>query len=259
MKKIIIVGVLILLLLGGSLWAFITYKKNHPASKTNETATTTVSTTVVDPLDVTLDFYNTWLTALKSTSTNPYTANLLARTEISSGVRSSVEQKHTSMKTGDRDPVLCQTKIPSRVGAKIVYNDNNKAEVLVLSRGDVVKSAFQSLVTLQAINGTWQIQKIECSEGETAAASEFDFEQSGNLLKESAKTPLDSKNLYLVFENDGQKGNAVQLFFDDKSMCSATDGSQAICDPAKLTEGTKVYIQAAMTEEGAVVKKLTPQ
>jgi hypothetical protein len=251
MKKIIIGSVGILLVASAS-WYLIKHNPSTPSQVDNTKAQ-------AGPADVTLSFYKQWLTALNSTTTDPFAANILDQDIVSVEVRTMVNQKHVVMKKDELDPVMCQVKRPQRVKVNLVYATTTEAQVLVLGTGGTVKSQQISLVTLGTVDGAWQIKKIECSNGEAAPVSEFDFEQTGSLLKGSAKPPLDPKNIYLTFKKDTEPENTIQLFFTASSLCVAKNGTKTVCNPAQLTEGTSALIQASMTEEGAVVKKLTLQ
>ena len=253
MKKIIIAGIATLLLTGTA-WYLIKHDIiNLPTNKSAEN-----SKTQTDPRKVTMDFYNQWLAAERSTTTDPYASNLLSQGVISPDLRSQIEQKHTAMKPSDQDPVMCQTKNPKSLTAKEVYATTTDAQILIYFRTVSERLPNQALATLHLVDGSWQIQKIECS-GEVAPISEFNFEQTGSLLKESAVAPLDPKNIYLVYKDGDQPESTVRLIFNASSLCIAKDGSKKVCVTGQLAENTKALIQANMTEEGAVVKKLTLQ
>jgi hypothetical protein len=109
------------------------------------------------------------------------------------------------------------------------------------------------------VDAKWQITKLDCSEGESAVAKEFNFEKTGFLLKDSIKPPFSKENWHLVYEQETQPGYVVPLTFDAESVCIAIDGSQTACDQSKLTEASQVFLQANMTETGAIVKRMTAQ
>ena len=251
MKKIIITALAIIILATAS-WYSIKHFKNNSTEDKN-------AKIQLGPQDVALDFYTQWLAAINSTSTDPYGAKLLEGPTISEEVRSFVMQKHTGAKKGAEDPVMCQVKRPQRLKTSLVYATTTEAQVLVIGQGGLVKSGYISIVTLGLVDGNWKIKKIECSGGETAPVTEFDFEETGSLLKGSAKPPLDPKNVYLTFKKENEPENTIQLLFNTTSLCIAKNGAKTACNPAQLSEGTKALIQASMTEEGAVVKKLTLQ
>jgi len=212
-----------------------------------------------DPLDLTLDFYNQWLADTKSTTTNPFQSGLINSQLLSSEVRSQIEKANTNRKDGDVDPVLCLPTAPKRVGGKVLQSQDGKAVILILPRGQEVKTNHQAVVSLTVLDSKWQITKLDCLEGESAAEKEFAFEKIGFLVKESIEPPYSKDSWHLVHEQEGQPGYVVPLAFTADSVCIGTDGSESACEPAKLKEVTKVLIQADMTETGAIVKRLTFQ
>ena len=69
-----------------------------------------------DPLDVTIDFYNSWLGALQSTTTDPYQSGLDKLPVLSVDVQTYIEKKRTERKDGDVEGVICQLTPPPRIG-----------------------------------------------------------------------------------------------------------------------------------------------
>lgn len=253
MKKyaILIASVVLLLVVLASAWYLIKVKGG------DQPGIDVVPTTERESaLDVSLDFYNSWLHALQSTTTDPYQAGLLDAPILSPEVRAEIERKHNEYKDGDFEPVLCQMETPKRVGGKEIYVTDTKSQIMMLARGMETKSQYQAIVTLEVVDNAWQIKKIECSQGDVAPESEFDFDQTGNLLKQSVQPPLDPSKWHLVFEENGEAGHVAPLTFDAMTLCVDVDGAEKACNLEQLSEGLKVRIQADMTEEGAVVKKL---
>lgn len=246
-KIIAITGLALLLIV--YLW-FNLFKADPEV--TNETVS---ATPVEDPLDVTIEFYNQWLDSSHSTTTNPKDAGLRDSAFLSSEVRQYITNTDTTPLANNLEPVLCQPSVPERVGGKAIYKQDTEAQVQVFARGSETKSAYQAVVDLKAVEGKWQISQIKCTQGEIAPVREFDFEQEGYLLK-SVPPPLDPQYWHLVYENRGEKGHTVPLFFDENSICISLDKTENTCDPSTFIEPSLVYIQAAMLESGAVVKKL---
>ena len=60
--------------------------------------------------------------------------------------------------------------------------------------------------------------------------------------------------LAFSFEENGTMGHTVPLFFDQTTVCIATNKTESICDPSTFTEPALVLVQAEMLESGAVVK-----
>jgi hypothetical protein len=216
------------------------------------------SAPVDEPLDVVIDFYNQWLSQVQSTTTNPFDSGLINSTRLSDGVRTVINEKRSTKIEGDLDAVLCQSSVPERVGGKEIYKTDTKSQVMILARGFETKSPYQAIVDTEVIEGNWQITKIECLQSEVAPVSEFDFERQGFLLK-SVVPPLNPEYWHLVYEENGILGHAIPLFFNAESICVSSDGTEAVCDPSKFVETTKVLIQAAMLDTGADVKRLTIQ
>ena len=248
-KIIAITGLALLLII--FLW--FNLFKTEPAS---EVITEPVSTIPAeDPMDVTVDFYNNWLDASLSTTTNPKDSGLRENPVLSAEVRKYINDTDTTPLANNLEPVLCQPTLPERIGGKTIYKQDMAAQVQILARGGETKSPYQALVDLKAIEGKWQISQISCTQGETAPVREFNFEQEGYLLK-SVPPPLDSKYWHLVYEIRGEKGHTVPLFIDDKTICISLDKSESICNPNSFIEPALVFVQADMLESGAVVKKL---
>ncbi len=249
---IIFSGGILLLVLVATAWFFL---KDNVGIGTSEQATQTIPTE--DAIDVTLDFYNSWLDALQSTTTDPYQLGLLGLPILSTEVRADIDKKHTERQDGDLEPVVCQLTTPKRVGGKAIYAKETEAQIMVLARGEEVKSPYMAIVTLEAVSGAWQIKDIACTQGEVGPEAEFDFEHSGFLLKQSVPAPLDSQYWHLVYEEtDGQTGYTARLYFNPESICISKEGVESVCTPDTLTEATKVFVSADMTEEGGVVKKM---
>jgi hypothetical protein len=239
MKKTkIIVGVVVLIVIVGLGWFFTKDSFKQQVSK-------------LDATDTVMNFYGDWLKAVKEpTSANPNKTNLANLPILSKALRSSLKE---ALKQSDStlDPVLCQTITPEEISTRTVYENTEKAQILVMSRDK--KVTMQALVTLNRYNDGWYIDNIECSPGEFAPEKEFSFESEGFLLKGSIPPPYDSKNWHLVFEENGKAGNVIPLFFGLETQCISLDGSKSVCKPDQFVEATKVSIHGQMTERGISV------
>lgn len=209
-----------------------------------------------DAFDVTIEFYNQWLSETQSTTTNPYDSGLINSPRLSNEVRTMIQDKRASKVEGDLDAVFCQSLVPERVGGKEIFKADTKAQIMILARGFETKSPYQSIVTLDAVDGNWQITKIECLQSEVAPVREYDFERTGFLLK-SVVAPLNPEYWHLVYEENGINGHAIPLFFDAESICVTASGEEAVCDPSRFMETSKVLLQADMLETGADVRRVT--
>ena len=207
-----------------------------------------------DPLDPTIEFYDNWLEAVKSTTTNPVEANLVNNEFLSESVREYISLAQTDTER-TVDPVLCQSTTPERLGAKVSFVLDSKAQLLIIARGGAEKSAEMAVVDLTVVNNKWQITNINCSAGESAPIREFSFERKGFLLK-SVPPPLNSEYWHLVFEENGQLGHTVPLFFNADSLCVAFDGTEMVCDETQFQDATQVIVKGEMTESGTIVKRV---
>lgn len=242
MKKTkIIVGVLVLVAIIGLVWFFARGAAEQQVSK-------------LDAIDTAGDFYHEWLKAAQSPTTADPSLKTLAKSPIlSEPLRERLvnAQKDSGATT---DPVLCQTTVPEDISMRRVYMSEDEAQILVTSKDKNVTN--QAFVILKSYNNGWYINDIQCSLGEFAPEREFSFEKEGYLLKGSIPKPYDPKNWHLVFEDSGEPGHVVPLFFDSESQCSSLDGSKSVCKPDQFTEATKVFVRSQMTERGANVKQL---
>jgi len=206
----------------------------------------------LDATDTVGDFYDGWLKAVKDPTSTPSQSDLAKSPILSKALRDNLK-KTLKQSPAVLDPVLCQTVIPEEISTRTVYENTEKAQILVMSRDKKVTE--QALVTLNRYNDGWYINDILCSPGEFAPEREFSFESEGFLLKASIPSPYNSKNWHLVFEENGQNGNVVPLFFDSESQCTSLDGSKSVCNPAQFTEATKVFVRGQMTERGVSVNR----
>lgn len=244
MKKSILVGVGIVVFVI-AVAAFWFWKNNDEPKKVK----------VLDPLDVTIEFYNEWLNALQSTTTNPFTVGLIDSPILSGEVRNDIQQKNQNRIDGDTYPLICQPKVPSRMGGKTIFANETEAQIMMMARGEEEKSGHLSIATLKLVENKWQIVKVECTQGEVAPFSEFSFEKRGFLLK-SVQPPLNPEFWHLVYEENGQLGYTVPLIFDGESLCTSLAGEESVCNPEQFIEASKVFVQSDMTESGAQVKRM---
>ena len=205
-----------------------------------------------EPVDIVLDFYNPWLEAVQGLTEDPYALGLHKAPVLSLELKKRIADAK-NREAGEVDPVLCQTGTPNQISARPVYVREDSAQVLVVSRdkGDTE----QAVVMLTRLNDGWYMSDILCSPGEFAPEREFSFDFEGFLLK-SVKPPLAAGNWHLVFEQNGEPGHVVPLFFTAESSCTGFDGNAAACDPSALIEPSRARVQGEMSETGVTVKKL---
>src|SRR6185503_17605630 len=102
------------------------------------------------------------------------------------------------------DPILCQTVVPKDITIRSVYEQKDKAQMLVTSKDKNVQK--QAVVTLNKSDDSWVINEIKCTDGEVAPVREFSFEQEGFLIKTSVPKPFNNQNWHIVFTQDGRAG-----------------------------------------------------
>ncbi len=241
MKNTKIIGVVIVLVaVVGLVWFFNKGPAQQQVSK-------------LDVTDTVGDFYGNWLKAVREpVNTKPNQKDLANSPILSPTLRDRL--KKTLNQPGTTlDPVLCQTVIPEKISTRTVYENTDKAQILITS-GDK-KVTEQALITLIKYKDGWFIDDIKCSPGEVGPEREFSFESVGFLLKGSMPPPYNSKNWHLIYEENGQTGNVIPIFFDSKSQCIGLDGSKSVCKPDQFTEAAKVSVHGQMTESGISVTR----
>jgi len=225
----------------------------------NDTPDASAPTTLLapegEPIDVVNEFYSNWLSARKSTSTDTKLDAVVADGPISI----ELKERILAAQAATQDPVLCQTAVPERTGARIISQTDTSAEAQVLSRGLPERSSLYARVTLAAVNGQWQIVAITCEDAATEpTAGEFTFVKEGYLLK-SVPPPLNSDYWHIVFTENDVSGHTAPLFFSETSLCVETDGSEAVCEPNQFIEPARVQVEGTMTEAGVEVARITFQ
>ena len=210
-----------------------------------------------DPVDVTLDFYELWLSAKKSTSTNPFAEGLTSSMTLSQTMSNKLSELEGKLGEEDLDPVLCQLSTPDGLRVRSIFKQEEAVQLLVLATKETKElSSTQASVTLSAHDGLWEITDITCSSGESAPIQgEFSFDREGYLLT-NIPAPLDPNSWYLVFEESGTPGHTVALILNNTSTCIATDATESVCSTDKFTQAMKAHVQGGMTEAGVDVKRI---
>ncbi len=205
-------------------------------------------------IDVTLDFYESWLSARRSTTTDPYKQDLANSAALSLVMSQKLIAAEPAFRDNGFDPVLCQSSLPEKLRSKPIFEQDKEAQILVFP-GDK-QSGVQAVVNLVAHDGFWEITGISCGSAEQASEQgEFTFEQDGFLLKEHVPSPLDSQYWHLVFEQEGTPGYTVPLFLS-KATCVLEGGTEETCRDDMFTETMRVRVKGDMTEAGAEVKRI---
>ena len=171
MNKTKIIGaVLVLIVIGGLVW-FLSKGEGGPGGQ---------QVSNLDVIDTVGNFYGQWLTAIKEpTTAEPNRVTLMKSPLLSKELKARLAKESTL--DASPDPVLCQTKTPENISTIRIFEETDKAQVLVISRDKKVTE--QAIVTLAKLDNGWYIDKIECSAGEFAPEREFSFEKECNLLK----------------------------------------------------------------------------
>ena len=205
-----------------------------------------------EPVDIVLDFYTPWLAAVQATTTDPYKEGLAKSPILSLELRKKIRDGKDHG-PAEADPVLCQVNTPTQITARPVFQHEDSAQVLVMSRDK--EFPRQAIVSLLKYKDGWFINDIQCSLGEFAPEREFSFDTEGFLLK-SVAPPLKAGTWHLVFEQNGQPGHVVPLFFNAESSCQEIDGTAGACDTSTFIEPSKARVQGEMSETGVTVKRL---
>ncbi len=241
-KKIIYIAVALILFVG----AFLIANRTHHDATVEQKVT-------IDSIEVASQFFNAWLEARQSTSTNPFDQNVAASEHITDDVRNYINGARDTYT--EKDPVLCLTQVPPRIGVRPVYEATTTAEVMVVPRKLETPVPQSAIVKLELIDKNWKIVNITCSNGEEAPVSEFSFERAGFATK-TLPAPYASDTWHIVFTQDDGRIGATPLLFDGESLCAAADGTESYCTSDKLVEGGRIYIKSNLTETGALIKHL---
>jgi len=205
-----------------------------------------------DPLDAVSSFYGDWFEARTSTTTDPYTLGLPADERLSQSVQEYISQAD---RNSEKDPVLCLTNLPPRIGSLPVFNVNGSAQYLVVARGIGGVTPDRAVVDLAVVGDKWLINKIECISGESAPEREFAFERTGYLLKHN-EPPLDPNTWYIVFEENGEDGHIAPLFFSETSLCINAGREESVCQPDNFTNAIQATVKGGMSEAGVEVQRI---
>ena len=225
-------------------------------SKAEEVAVVETQGVQGDPLDVALDFYETWRLAKVSTSTDPYQEGLAKATVLSSVLSKKIIDNEDLYKNQQKDIVICDESMVNDVKAKEVFSNETNAQVIIFAK-DKTTRGIQVLATLVGEGGYWKITEISCGAGEQDLnTGEFSFDYEGLLLKQSVPAPLDKKMWHLIFSQDDVPGYTTPLIFGDDSLCILENKIEKVCSDSLMYETKKVRAKGDMTEAGLEVKRL---
>jgi hypothetical protein len=236
------VGLILVIIGGVSLYKVLNKNSSNGEGGDNNQAVSTD-----EPLDIVSDFYGSWLEAAKSTSTDPYASGVATLPILSEALRTKLAAARES---SEPDPVLCQAGLPEKIKSKVVFQLEDKAQIMVKT-----SDADQSIVSLLHKENGWFIDDIECSHGDVAPEREFSFDNEGFILKGVPPT-LDPDYWYIVFTENNEPGHSVPLTFDGGSTCGPAGGTLASCNPDQFLPVAKAHVYGEMGDTGIVVKRL---
>ncbi len=239
-------GVAVLLFIG----AFFIATRTHYEGTNTSTSTPMVA---IDAIETTNTFYNAWLSGRQSTTSNPYDMGLVDDASLTDEVRTYIRASKDTYT--ENDPVLCLPMVPTRIGAKPVFEASTTAQIMVIPRKLTTPTPKSAIVDLELIDYVWKITKISCSNGEEAPVSEFSFEKAGFVTK-TLPAPYTAGTWHIVFTQDDGRIGATRLLFDANSRCTLADGVEGACNPDALTDGDRITIKSNLTEEGTLIKYL---
>lgn len=246
-KQYIVIGAIVVLI---ALVVFALINRGGDSSRNGNNGEGDTSA-LNEPFDVMFDFYDKWLNAANDPEANRY--NLIAESDsLTADFKGALIGKEGE----EQDPLFCSAELPSNVRARVIYEGDNEAEMLVVQRPS--ESLAQASVFMTLEDRQWKIRDIQCNQGEQAPEKEFSFDQTGYLLKDVPE-PLDSQYWHLVFEQDGQMGHTVPLFFSQNSLCIQDDGTGVVCDESQFSNATQATVRGEMTESGLNVQELDVQ
>lgn len=250
-RKILIPALLLLAIAVIVVWASLSDN-----NKGNDVITIDSSPGVEgEPIDITLDFFEAWVSARNSTTSDPYSEKLVPSDSLNDDLDQRILAAEADFRNNEKDPVLCQYAVPEKLRVKSIFENETDAQILVSPKENA--SGTQSVVTLtKRAENFWLITDIKCGSGEQAPdVGEFSFDTEGFLLKDSLPASLDSQYWHIIFEQDKVMGHTAPLFFSDSSIC-IQDGEEKTCSDGFLFETMKARIQGSMTEAGVDVKRV---
>ncbi len=207
-----------------------------------------------EPTDIVSDFYQAWLEARKSTSTDPYAQNLQNSESLTPALRERLVDSEAAFRENGTDPVLCREPLPEKLRTRTIVKSDTDAQILVLGKIDI--SMTFSKATLAGRDGFWQITDLSCDVSEEAPdQGEFNFDKEGYLLKEHVPSPHDPQQWHLVFKQDDVDGHVVPLLLNEASVC-INKSQENSCEESMLFEAAYVHLQGNMSEAGANVKRI---
>lgn len=198
-----------------------------------------------EPVDVVLNFYDSWSTASRDADSDPYQQGLAEDPILSRELSDKLLDARDGI-----DPVLCQTSVSGTTATRVSYEIDDEVQIVVFSRDEGHNR--QSVVTLNKLNGGWYISDISCSDGEFGEEKEFSFEKDGYILKSSEL----GNEIYFIFAEDGVFGQAAPLLFGFESVCRSTDGEENVCNPDSFGEKTGAIVRGQLTEAGVDVEEV---
>lgn len=209
-----------------------------------------------DPINVTLDFYEAWLSERQEHPENPnavFASEVLEMEQVGPELRERLRGFEGQLTAESEDPVLCQTGLPEGLRTLPVYQQEEAAQILVMSTTQ--GQSGQAVINMEARDGLWRIVEITCGNAEAGPQGEYSFDRSGFLLKQVPE-PLNSEYWHLVFQEAGVLGHAVPLFLDENSVCVDKEGNESTCSDEVLQETAPARVMGEMSESGVQVERI---
>jgi len=245
-KGILIVGVILILIVVVFAWKFSLRTENYTAH----------NGVAGDPIDITFDFYASWLASRKGENDSANTNNPLDSEVLSKKLKKELKHFDFSSSETGLDPVLCQTTLPDGFRSKLIFEGEDEVQILVLSSEKGASN--QASVSLELHDGLWEISDISCNQGEQAPEmGEFSFDTTGYLLKDSLPSTFDKDYWHLVFTEDDVQGHTAPLILSETSMCIDLGGATNVCKPNDVFQETmNIHVQGQLTEAGVAVSRI---
>ena len=110
------------------------------------------------------------------------------------------------------------SKVPNKIDGEDIFSSDDKAIVVIKPIDRDIKTEHQAVVSLTLVGDQWLITKLDCMVGEMMTEKKFDFEKTGQLLKESIEPPYNKGQWHLVHEQETVPGFVVPLTFNAESV-----------------------------------------
>jgi hypothetical protein len=152
----------------------------------------------------------------------------------------------------DIDAVLCQPIIPEDTAARIVYDDEERTEIVITSKIEGIYN--QAVYNVFKTEQGQYIDSIRCTEGEVAPDREFTFENEGFLAK-NVPAPYTSGRWHIAYV-ENKELILAPINTNDSSVCIQSNGDEGACNLTDDLEAKQVKVYGDLSETGVEVKKI---